>query len=355
MRDACAVHAWLVVLAVALLAGCGMVASVTGEDVNREIRERGLPAEATVLSVADSGVRVNDDPVVELELEVTAPGRAPWRARTRQLVSIVALWAVQPGAHLQVRYDPVDPSRVAVETETGEPAPRGLPAGPAAIGAGVTVERIADGVFLHVSVHDVGEWKNVAANGLVVVGGREAALVNTAWTDEQTTRLVEWLGEEGGLHVTAVVPTHFHEDTIGGLAAAHRAGVCSYGLERTAELAPRDGFPAPQVTFTEKLTLSVGGRALELSYPGPGHTEDNIVAYVPDVRVLFGGCLVKGAEATSLGNVADADVAGWPQSVEKLQRAYPEAVVVVPGHGRPGGLELLAHTLELLRQAQAAP
>ena len=47
---------------------------------------------------------------------------------------------------------------------------------------------------------------------------------------------------------------------------------------------------------------------------------------------------------TSAGNVADADLAEWPTSVERIQKHYPEAEVVIPGHGLPGGLDLLQHS-----------
>ena len=46
--------------------------------------------------------------------------------------------------------------------------------------------------------------------------------------------------------------------------------------------------------------------------------------------------------STSAGNVADADLAEWPTSVERIQKHYPEAEVVIPG--LPGGLDLLQHS-----------
>jgi metallo-beta-lactamase class B len=90
------------------------------------------------------------------------------------------------------------------------------------------------------------------------------------------------------------------------------------------------------------------GRLLELRLVGPGHTEDTIVVWLPDVEVLFGGCLVRSATAQSLGYTAEADLERWPATIEALQERYGHARLIVPGHGRPGGAELLAHTLELL-------
>ena len=70
---------------------------------------------------------------------------------------------------------------------------------------------------------------------------------------------------------------------------------------------------------------------VELFYPGAAHSTDNLVVYVPSANVLYGGCAVHELSSTSAGNVADADLAEWPTSVERIQKHYPEAEVVIPG------------------------
>jgi glyoxylase-like metal-dependent hydrolase (beta-lactamase superfamily II) len=96
----------------------------------------------------------------------------------------------------------------------------------------------------------------------------------------------------------------------------------------------------------------VGPRTLELHFAGGGHTGDNIVVWLPDVRVLFGGCLVRSATARHLGYTREAAQLQWPRTVEALLRRYAEAQLIVPGHGKPGGEELLHHTMELLQSQQ---
>jgi len=347
---------WLALLLLAMASGCAMVDRFTGEDVNRAVRSTGLPAMATVLAIADSGVTVNDDPVVLFRLRVEAEGRPPWEAETRALVSLLAIPQIQPGAVLPVKFDPLDPSRVAIDTESdteggAEARAAELPAGAEILGQDLSLERVADGVWLVTSYQELEGFGNTPANGLVVVSGREAALVNTPWTAEQTARLIEWLAGRGSVAVSTVVVTHSHGDCLGGLAAAHQAGARSFALVRTVELARAAGREAPQVGFTDRLDLQVGARRLELRYLGPGHTEDNIVAWLPDVGVLFGGCLVRSAAATTLGYTDEADLERWPATIEAVEREYGARVrLVVPGHGSPGGVELLAHTLELLRR-----
>ena len=88
----------------------------------------------------------------------------------------------------------------------------------------------------------------------------------------------------------------------------------------------------------------------ELFYPGAGHTADNVVAYFPAAGVLFGGCLVKSDTATTVGNVADADVDAWPQTVARVRARYPEVDRVVPGHGAVSGPAALTVTEALIAE-----
>ena len=74
---------------------------------------------------------------------------------------------------------------------------------------------------------------------------------------------------------------------------------------------------------------------VELFYPGAAHSTDNLVVYVPSANVLYGGCAVHELSSTSAGNAGRADLAEWPTSVERIQKHYPEAEVVIPGHGLP--------------------
>jgi metallo-beta-lactamase class B len=232
----------------------------------------------------------------------------------------------------------------APPTAGAEDAPR------EAIGEDVEVERLADGVWRHVSYHELESWGRVPANGLVVVSDGEAALLDTPWTDDQTRALAEWVRTELGARVTIVVPTHSHIDCMGGLAAAHELGARSYALDTTAELARRDGLPEPEETFESERTVHVGSRRLELRYFGPGHTVDNAVVWIPDVKVLFAGDIVRSAGTKALGNTREADLEAWPASLVALEDAYgASADIVVPGHGAPGGPELIAHTRDLLR------
>ncbi len=211
------------------------------------------------------------------------------------------------------------------------------------------VEEIATNVWRHVSYHELEGIGRFPANGLVVVSEDAAALVDTPWTNAQTQQLIDWVSKSLNARVETVIATHSHADCMGGLAAAHKFGAVSYATQLSAELAKENGQPAPQTTFVDATSVKVGSLDLELRFAGPGHTVDNIVVWAPEKLTLFGGCMVKSLSATGLGYTAEADVPQWPHTVEALLQRYGSARLVVPGHGAPGGTELLTHTLKLLK------
>jgi hypothetical protein len=103
------------VMLVAGALGCAMVDRLSGESENREIRKVGVPAEALVVRIWETGMTVNDDPVVGFDLEVHAEGKEPYLAQATARIPIIFIPQVQPGHRLAVKYDPADPKRVALD------------------------------------------------------------------------------------------------------------------------------------------------------------------------------------------------------------------------------------------------
>lgn len=83
----------------------------------------GVSASATVLNLSMGGmttqVGVQRHLQVQLQVEVQPPDRAAWQAPLVTMISELQIPQLQPGARLQVRYDPADPSRLALEGLAG--------------------------------------------------------------------------------------------------------------------------------------------------------------------------------------------------------------------------------------------
>lgn len=79
----------------------------------RQIKN-GIDTTAKVLRVWDTGVTINDNPQVGLELEILPESRVPYTAEVKTVVSRLTVAQVQPGITARVRYDPLKPERVQV-------------------------------------------------------------------------------------------------------------------------------------------------------------------------------------------------------------------------------------------------
>ena len=84
----------------------------------------------------------------------------------------------------------------------------------------------------------------VASNGLIVRDGR-VLVVDTAWTDDQTAQILNWI-KEINLPVALAVVTHAHQDKMGGMDALHAAGIATYANALSNQLAPQEGMVAAQ-------------------------------------------------------------------------------------------------------------
>ena len=81
---------------------------------NKTLLSTGTEAPAQVLEVIDTGSRFNASPLVRVKLEVRPTEGEPFPAEAVMVLSAVDLQKVQPGVVVTVRYDPGDPSRVAI-------------------------------------------------------------------------------------------------------------------------------------------------------------------------------------------------------------------------------------------------
>jgi hypothetical protein len=72
---------------------------------NRSIRVKGESAEAIILKISETGMSINDDPVVKFVLDVGPAGQPRFQAEAEQLVSRLDIPQLQPGKIVQVKYD----------------------------------------------------------------------------------------------------------------------------------------------------------------------------------------------------------------------------------------------------------
>lgn len=79
-----------------------------------ELMASGVPGQAVINTIADTGTTVNENPQVQFNLTVSIPGQAPYPATLTQIVSRVAIGSFQPGATVPVRVSPNDPQTLMI-------------------------------------------------------------------------------------------------------------------------------------------------------------------------------------------------------------------------------------------------
>lgn len=92
------------------------------------------------------------------------------------------------------------------------------------------------------------------------------------------------------------------------------------------------------MTFTDKMTIDLGNKKVELIHIGEGHTRGDIIVWLPEGRICFAGDLVEYGATPYCG---DAQLKNWPTTLQRLAGLKPRALV--PGRG-----EALTNELECM-------
>jgi len=219
----------------------------------------------------------------------------------------------------------------------------------------VELKQISNHVWIHTS-YGIVSGILTDAHGVIIVNNHKIVLIDTCWTNEQTASLLKKINDKFHDPVSLAIITHAHNDRIGGIDTLLRNKIRTISTPLTSQKAYIAGFSKPSPELDPKMTefnlqdSGSGDFKIEVLYPGPGHTEDNITVWIPVDHVLFGGCLIKAMEWDSLGYLADAIIDKWASSVQFLKIRYSDAKIVVPGHGNIGNILLLQHTIDLVNR-----
>ncbi len=210
------------------------------------------------------------------------------------------------------------------------------------------ITQISENSFVHVSYKQTTDFGNVPCNGLIVRNSNEAIVFDTPTNNKSSEELIKWIKETLHCKINAIIPTHFHDDCLGGLKAFDENDIPSYSYFKTIELAKENNFVIPKNSFRDSLILKVGDENIIVKFFGEGHTKDNVVGYFPSENILFGGCLIKELDANK-GYLGDANVKDWSITVEKVKKEYSNVKIIVPGHGLYGNSKLLDYTIKLFK------
>ncbi len=186
-------------------------------------------------------------------------------------------------------------------------------------------------------------------NSGVIVGDDGVMVIDAQATPRMAEKVIARIRQVTDKPIRYVVLTHYHAVRVLGASAyraeqiiasdATRGLIVERGQEdwdseygrfprlfEAADTIP--GLTWPTLTFVARLVVWMGKRRVELLHLGRGHTAGDIVAWVPDSRVMFSGDLVEYHSACYCG---DAHLADWPRTLLAIESMAPRALV--PGRG----------------------
>lgn len=216
----------------------------------------------------------------------------------------------------------------------------------------IQVEPLTKDFYVHISYQILG-GKPFPSNGLIVKTNQGVLLVDTGWGEDATEQVYKWVRKNLKEKVKLCIVTHSHDDRASGTGFLQKKGVKVISTQLTAEKSAIQGYAKPNGILSNDTTFIFKGLKVQTYFPGEGHTNDNIVVYFPDQGILFGGCFVKSCESAGLGNIADANLQEWGNSVKNVMKKFPNPAFVIPGHQSWDNILSLEHTIQLLEKANA--
>jgi glyoxylase-like metal-dependent hydrolase (beta-lactamase superfamily II) len=131
-----------------------------------------------------------------------------------------------------------------------------------------------------------------------------------------------------------VLNTHYHSDHTGAnsVFVKREIPVLGRGVIREYIQSGKNntgGITPPTVIINSQTDLWLGDRQVRIERVDGHSAGTDLVAYVPDAKVLFTGDMVFNKR---IPYTADSDIRQWQGSLYRLIATYPDAKVV-PGHG----------------------
>lgn len=251
---------------------------------------------------------------------------------------------------------------------------------PVTSGKAYKFEAVASGVYYATATGTMA----TGSNNVAIVGDRDVLVVDTGTSPAAARAFIEDLKLVTPKPIRYVVNTHFHYDhTDGNQVYAGKADIIAHeyvkyalekldvlhrepyvtsqltnvpariealnkriaaesdpqqksALERQVDVARR-GFDdlreirptPPNVTYTTKKVVNLGGREVQLLFLGRGHTNGDTVVYLPKDKVVATGDLME----SQVAYMGDAQFDEWIKTLDALKKL--DWTLDLPGHGVP--------------------
>jgi len=175
-------------------------------------------------------------------------------------------------------------------------------------------------------------------------------------TDPINAEAARWLKAEllqrFNVPIKYLIYSHDHRDHIaGGEVFADTALVVAHENAKATIIGENRPTAVPDIAFSDRLIIELGGKTVELIYVGRNHSDNSIVMRFPAERALFAVDFIP-VKAVAFRNLPDAYIPDWMESIKRVEAM--DFDILVPGHGSLGTKEDARAFREYLEELHAA-
>ena len=206
------------------------------------------------------------------------------------------------------------------------------------------------GDFYVFTTYNFYKGDRIPANGMYVVTDKGVVMIDSPWDTTQFQPLLDSIKVRHNKNVVLCIATHFHEDRTGGLEYYRQQGIKTYTTRQTDDLSKKRGMKRAEFLIDQDTVFTAAQYSFQTYFPGQGHAPDNIVIWFEKEKILYGGCLIKSTQDSTLGNLSDANVKDYATTIKNVQKKCKKVKYVIPGHNDWTSTKSLEHTLKMAQQ-----
>lgn len=202
----------------------------------------------------------------------------------------------------------------------------------------------------------------------IVIGERSALVIESGMGIENGLRVLEAARQVADERRLFLTTSHFHpEHCLGAQPFVGKATILMNQAQRVELFEKGQGFVdlfrtfspgisdalrgvqlvPPDLVYGGTARLDLGGRIVELTERGDGHTRGDQWIALPEERIVFAGDLVEERFHAIMPD-DDSDGEIWLRRLREMEALEPR--VIVPGHGAVGGVEISVAAREVLEE-----
>lgn len=211
------------------------------------------------------------------------------------------------------------------------------------------IEHLSGDFYVYTTYNRYNDYQ-VPANGMYLITNSGVVMFDTPWDTTQFQPLLDSIRLRHNKPVVMAMATHWHSDKTAGLEYYKKLGIKTWTTVLTDKLSEKNNMKRAEYLMTNDTVFHVGQYSFETYFPGEGHTSDNIIVWFEKEKILFGGCLIKGADAETLGYLGDANTLEYESTLKRVQKKCRKPRYIVIAHSDWKNKNSLKHSIKLAKR-----